>query len=96
MIVHASAGGPVHARIRAERAGDALLKGCSFSSLQTMVYTIHEIPIFIAMGVVGKGHPVKERFLSLNPLPRWRQATSSGVRVCGGVRAWQIPGLAQL
>lgn len=24
---------------------------------QTMVYTIHEIPIFIAMGVVGKGLP---------------------------------------
>lgn len=28
-----------------------------FLFAQTMVYTIHEIPIFIAMGVVGKGHP---------------------------------------
>lgn len=27
---------------------------------QTMVYTIHEIPIFIAMGVVGKGHPSQD------------------------------------
>lgn len=63
------------------------------SSVQTMVYTIHEIPIFIAMGVVGKGRPTEGRFLSP---PRWQLATSSGVRVCGGVRACQTPGLAQL
>lgn len=31
-----------------------------FLFAQTMVYTIHEIPIFIAMGVVGKGHPQKD------------------------------------
>lgn len=28
-------------------------------STQTMVYTIHEVPIFIAMGVVGKAAPTQ-------------------------------------
>lgn len=31
-----------------------LMDACSCFSTQTMVYVIHEIPIFIAMGVVGK------------------------------------------
>lgn len=50
-----------------------------------MVYTIHEIPIFIAMGVVGKGCPMKDRFPS--PLLRWGRETS------GGVSVWWGPGL---
>lgn len=46
-----------------------------FLFAQTMVYTIHEIPIFIAMGVVGKGHPKKDTNptgLTLLHHSRWR------------------------
>lgn len=37
------------------QARGLLLRTCALLRPQTMVYTIHEIPIFIAMGVVGKG-----------------------------------------
>lgn len=35
-------------------ASGLLMGACPSLSTQTMVYVIHEIPIFIAMGVVGK------------------------------------------
>lgn len=44
---------------------------------QTMVYTIHEIPIFIAMGVVGKGHPTQDtapRPETLAGTSQWEQS----------------------
>lgn len=72
--------GHVRASIYLEGAHGVLI----LSPVQTMVYTIHEIPIFIAMGVVGKSRPV------LPALPRWRRVPSCGVKVC------QSPGLAQL
>lgn len=59
---------------------------------QTMVYTIHEIPIFIAMGVVGKGRPTQDTA----PDPRHWLAPPSGNKACGGVRACGTPGQAWL
>lgn len=68
-------------------------------SAQTMVYTIHEIPIFIAMGVVGKAVPTQRtsRPAHTGPLlSRQHQAPSSRNKACGGDWARGTPGLAQL
>lgn len=63
------------------------MDACSSLSTQTMVYVIHEIPIFIAMGVVGKDglglqvQPSFGRQRSLQPRPCWLSPAAGGPKL---------------
>ncbi|XP_066131451.1 H(+)/Cl(-) exchange transporter 7 isoform X2 [Saccopteryx bilineata] len=52
---------------------------------ETMVYTIHEIPIFIGMGVVGKSHPEQAPACLAPPSPLLETAASGSQQKQGGV-----------